>query len=241
MPEGIAGQVGLFGIWYVVFLLALTLHEAGHALAAWLGGDETAYRGGQVTLNPVPHIRREPFGTVLVPLMTFVFSGWMMGWASTPYDPDWGRRYPRRQALMSAAGPAANLLLALLAFVAIKALLSGGAFAPPHQLSFERMVEAAPGTPDASLLHPLALALSVALNLNVLLFLFNLIPIPPLDGAGVVQGLAPGSAGRFYDGFAGNPMMSMIGLVIAWRAFDYVYAPAFGVLISLLHPEVVYR
>ncbi|HEU4904854.1 MAG TPA: hypothetical protein VFT19_01910, partial [Solirubrobacterales bacterium] len=87
--DGISGeitsQIGVFGIWYVVFLLALTLHEAGHALAAWLGGDETAYQGGQVTLNPMPHIRREPFGTVVIPIITFFFSGWMMGWASTPY------------------------------------------------------------------------------------------------------------------------------------------------------------
>lgn len=240
ISETISSQIGTFGIWYVIFLLALTLHETSHALVAWLGGDETAYQGGQVTLNPVPHIRREPFGTVLIPIITFFFSGWMMGWASAPYDPEWGRRYPRRQALMSAAGPAANLLMALAAFVALKILLGQGTFVAPARISFERMVEAAPGTPDGSLVHPLALALSVALNLNVLLFLFNLIPLPPLDGSGVVQGLFPEGAGRLYDMFAGNPMMSIMGLLIAWQVFGYVFGPAFSVIIALLHPGLSY-
>ncbi|HEX9426284.1 MAG TPA: site-2 protease family protein, partial [Candidatus Polarisedimenticolia bacterium] len=115
-----ADGVARFAIWYVVFLLSLTLHEAGHALVAWLGGDDTAYRGGQVSLNPVPHMRREPFGTILFPLITYVSSGWMMGWASSPYDPCWGQAHPRRMAAMSAAGPAGNLLIASIAFIALK-------------------------------------------------------------------------------------------------------------------------
>ena len=242
--DGIANltssQIGSFGIWYLVFLLALTLHEAGHALVAWLGGDETAYLGGQVTLNPLPHIRREPFGTVVIPAITFLFSGWMMGWASAPFDPEWARRYPKRAALMAAAGPAANLLLATMAFLLLKALLANGSFVAPARISFEHVVEAAPGAAEGSLLHPLALALSVALNLNVLLFLFNLIPLPPLDGAGVLRGLLPDSAGRFYAIFTGNPMMSIMGLIIAWRAFSYVFGPAFSIMIALLHPAVSY-
>ena len=72
-------------IWYVVFLFSTTCHEASHSLAAKLGGDLTAFHGGQVTLNPVPHVRREPFGMVLVPLLSFVLGGWMIGWASAPY------------------------------------------------------------------------------------------------------------------------------------------------------------
>src|SRR4051812_6354787 len=90
---------GLF-IWYVIFLLSLTIHEAAHALVALWGGDDTAYRGGQVTLNPWPHIRREPMGMVFMPLLTYFVSGWMIGWASAPYNPIWGMRYPRRQAAM---------------------------------------------------------------------------------------------------------------------------------------------
>ena len=88
-------------VWLIVFVVSITAHEAAHAWAAWLGGDPTAYRGGQVTLNPIPHMRREPFGTILFPLLSFLWltPGWMMGWASAPYDPFWEDRHPRRAAL----------------------------------------------------------------------------------------------------------------------------------------------
>ncbi len=235
-----AEKVGEFAIWYVVFLFTLTLHEGAHALVAWMGGDDTAYRGGQVSLNPWPHVRREPFGTVLMPLLTFMWSGWMMGWASAPYDPSWGRRYPRRLAAMSAAGPAANFLLMAGAFVVIKIMLGVGKFVAPGEVDFSHVVGVPPGTPDGSLLYAAAFTLSVALNLNLLLFLFNLIPLPPLDGSGVMQGLFPATAGRLFDSLAGNPMLSLFGLLVAWRIFGYIFRPAFKVLLVLLYPDISY-
>ena len=228
-------KIGEFAIWYVVFLFTLTLHEAAHSLVARLGGDDTAYRGGQVSLNPWPHIRREVFGTVLVPILTFFMSGWMMGWASAPYDPRWARRYPRRHAAMSAAGPAANLLLAILSFLILRVLLAAGTFVPPEFIRFGQVVQAAPGMPPGSLVHALAFGLSVMLSLNVLLFLFNLIPFPPLDGSGVLQGLMPGRVGRFMEGMTSNPMLSLLGLVIAWRFCGYIIGPAFFTIVALLH------
>ena len=231
---------GNFVVWFVVFLFTLTVHETCHALVAWMGGDSTAYHGGQVSLNPWPHIRREPIGTLVVPLLTFFTSGWMMGWASTPFDPGWGSRHPRRLAAMSAAGPAGNLLIAAVAFAAIRALLAYGVFVPQHEINFSRLVEPADGTPEGSMLHALALLLSVALNLNVLLCLFNLLPLPPLDGSGIVQGLMPGTFGGFIESLRRNPVMSLLGLMVAWQVFDVVYHPAFDVLLRLLHPGVTY-
>jgi Zn-dependent protease len=233
-------NVGEFVVWFVVFLFTLSVHEACHGLVAWLGGDSTAYHGGQVTLNPWPHIRREPVGTLVVPLLTFITSGWMMGWASTPYDPEWGRKHPKRLAAMSAAGPAGNLMVAAVAFFALKSLLASGALVPPHQVDFQHLVEPTGGTPADSILYPLASLLSVALNLNVLLFLFNLLPLPPLDGAGIVQGLAPGALGGFVEGLRRNPMMSLVGLMIAWQMSDALYRPAFDTLLRLLYPGVTY-
>src|SRR6185503_13463800 len=134
-------------IWYVVFLLSTTCHEAAHALAAKLGGDLTSFHGGQVSLNPIPHIRREPFGMVLFPILTYYIGGWMMGWASAPYDPFWAQRHPRRAAWMSLAGPGANLTLAIIAGVAIHVGIWMGVFAPPESASFSRIADAVKSGP----------------------------------------------------------------------------------------------
>jgi len=228
-----------FLVWYAVFLFTLTFHEGAHALVALRGGDDTAERGGQVTLNPLPHIRREPFGTIVFPILTFFMSGWMMGWASTPYNRYWADRHPRRVAAMSAAGPVANFVLASIAFVVLRVLLGSGFFEAPQRISFGHMVS--PTAYSAGGFGTgLALLLSVALNLNVLLGLFNLIPLPPLDGAGIARGLFPGSFGALLDRLQGNPAMSIIGLLAAWRIFDFVAAPALMLVRSWLHPGVIY-
>src|SRR4051812_33822855 len=126
-----ADVIALGLIWYVVFLFSTTCHEAAHAFVAKGEGDLTAFEGGQVTLNPSPHIKREPFGMLLFPIASFLMGGWMMGWASAPYDPAWSARYPHRAAKMALAGPAANFFLALLAGLAVHlGLLTGGFSAP---------------------------------------------------------------------------------------------------------------
>src|SRR5689334_22260672 len=93
-------------LWFTAFLFSTSVHEAMHALAAYRVGDPPAYLGGQVSLSPLPHIRREPIGMLVVPLLTAFTAGWAVGWASTPYDPRWAARHPRRAAIMAAAGPA---------------------------------------------------------------------------------------------------------------------------------------
>lgn len=211
--------IAVFGIWYIVFLFSTVAHEAAHGLAAHIGGDPTAYEGGQVTLDPVGHIKRSPFGMVLIPILSFVQTGWMMGWASVPFDSEWGKRHPRRQALMSLAGPAANFTLALTGILIIRMLLSAGVFDIPYQFSFTQLVREA-GEPRAgSLVNGLAIALSVLVNLNALLGFFNLMPIPPLDGAGVAEGLFPSSVGKLYEQMRRVPILQLVGILVAWNIF----------------------
>src|SRR5208282_5331142 len=106
MPDLSPATLVLGFIWYVAFLFSTTCHEAAHAYVAKIGGDTTAALGGQVSLNPIPHIRRSPFGMVVFPILSFFLSGGgMIGWASAPYDPLWERRHPRRSAWMALAGP----------------------------------------------------------------------------------------------------------------------------------------
>jgi Zn-dependent protease len=225
-----------FAVWFLAFLFSTTCHEAAHAWAAYKGGDTTAYEGGQVTLDPLPHIRREPFGMLLAPLLSYYWWGWMMGWASAPYDPNWGRRHPRRWALMALAGPMANLALAVIAFVAIKVLLGMGIFqVPSHFDLFSNLVEPAGEVAARSPLRAISMLLSVMLSLNVMLTLFNLMPVLPLDGASVLQGLFPNSLGKLYDSMRGTPMIELLGLLIAWNLFPHLSRPAFQILLRLVY------
>ena len=226
-------QLVVLPLWYAVFLLSVTCHEAAHGWAALRGGDETAYLGGQVTLNPLPHIVREPFGTVMVPLMTYFWMGWMMGWASAPYDPLWEDRYPKRSAAMAAAGPIANLILAVLAFVALRVGLQASVWVPAEGELFgvDRLV--LPLQPEAGVIEGLGRFFSLMLFLNVLLFLFNLIPLPPLDGAAVASGLFP-AARRLRDQLRASGFGALIGLVVAIYAIRWLFGPVYSAVLGLL-------
>lgn len=224
-------QIALGLVWYVAFLLSLTAHEAAHAWAALRLGDPTAYQGGQVTLNPWPHVRRSPVGTVLVPLLSFAFQGWMIGWASAPYDPVWAERHPRKEGLMAAAGPAANLVLMAAAGVGLRAGLAAGVFRPESGRVLDRLVVAEAGW--ASGLAPLV---SVLFSLNLILFVFNLFPLPPLDGSAIYPPLISEDAARSFKRLlAAQPALSLLGLVIAWKLFSPVFQPVLGVALRLLY------
>jgi Zn-dependent protease len=224
-------------LWFAAFLFSTTVHEAMHALAAYRGGDATAYLGGQVSLSPVPHIRREPIGMLAVPLLTAFTMGWAVGWASTPYDPEWAARHPRRAASMAAAGPAGNLLIALLAFAALKVGLMADVFVAPDRVNFHHLVEAASGS---AALGGLGDLLTVLLVLNVLLFIFNMLPVPPLDGASAITGVLPDRAALTVRAVNSNPAVSMLGLLVAWQVFPEFARPIFTALLRLVHPGDIY-
>ena len=224
-------------LWYLAFLFSTTCHEAAHAWVALRGGDRTAYKGGQVSLSPWPHMKREPIGMLVVPLLTALTQGWAIGWASVPYDPAWEERYPRRAALMAAAGPAANLLIALLAFAGLKLGLALGTFQAPAIAHFNAVVEP---TSAGFALEYLARVRSILLTLNVLLAVFNLLPLPPLDGAAVVGLLVPERLAHRLIAFARAPGFSMIGLLIAWQVFPRFAGPLVHLVLGLLHPQANY-
>jgi Zn-dependent protease len=207
-------QIAELAIWFPAFLLSITLHEAAHAFVAVWGGDDTPEE--QASLNPLPHIAREPVGTLLAPLLSFFAFGYTLGWASAPYDRFWADRHPRRAALMSLAGPLANFLLAGLALGALHALLAAGVLQPnPGKITFSTLVLPASEGP----LGFVAQFLSVTFLLNLILGCFNLIPLPPLDGSGVIQGLLPNTAIGKGLAMLEERGWSMIGLLLAWLIF----------------------
>ena len=222
MPDITPNDLALGFIWYVAFLFSTTCHEAAHALVAQLGGDPTAALGGQVSLNPVPHLRREPWGMAVIPILSFLMTKRMFGWASAPYDPVWEGRHPRRAGLMALAGPTANFVLMFLAVIGLRVAAGQGwihADALAGKLDFA-------GT-----------ALKVLFSLNLLLGTFNLLPVAPLDGSTVIL-LFMGQrvAQRYLDWLRGSGYATA-GLIVGILVFNYIYGPINGFVSELLLPS----
>jgi len=228
--------VALGIVWYVVFIVSTTFHEACHGFAAVKLGDPTAYHYGLVTIDPVPHIQRSPFGMVAIPVLSFLLSGWMIGWASAPFDPYWAQRNRRKTALMSIAGPAANLICVFVAALIIHGGILFGFFHAPDTINFTRVVAAAaPGWANSA-----AVVVSILFSLNLILFVFNLIPLPPLDGSNVLLFFLSDKVAQRYENFLYQPMHRMIGLVIAWQFFGTVFEPIHTLAINILYPGAGY-
>jgi len=179
----------------IAFLFAISVHESAHAWMANQRGDPTARMLGRITLNPVKHI--DPFGTVLLPLVAMLTHMPVLGWAKpTPVDPRNFKNHVLDDILTSVAGPVSNFLVASLV-VAVLAIIKA-ASPTGRQIIF--------GIPQGwvspemnSFLLPLCLLLYELMVINVVLGVFNLIPIPPLDGSHVLRHFLPATALRVYD------------------------------------------
>ena len=178
-------------------------------------------------------MRREPIGTIVAPLVTYFANGFMLGWASAPYDPRWQQRYPKRAGWMALAGPGANFALVILSIAAVRIGIATGAFSIPESVTFAHMVSATrPGLPEG-----LAQFLSILFSLNLMLGAFNLLPLPPLDGSTAIGLLLSESLALRLAEFSRNPMFSLVGIVIAWQLFGRLSGPIFHLGAVLLYPD----
>ncbi len=216
--------------WYVVFIFSATVHEAAHAWAAKKGGDLTAYYGGQVSIDPIPHIRREPFGMIILPIISLFTMHWPIGYASAPYDPYWAVRHPRRAAWMALAGPASNFILAIGAMLLMVIGLKLRFFVPPEQFAAYSIVGGVSGFTNGA-----AVLLSMLFFLNILLGVFNLLPLPPLDGSEAITLFMKQTMLHRYRAFIQHPSLSMFGILIAWMIFGRVFTPVINSAINLLY------
>jgi Zn-dependent protease len=193
----------------VVLILAFSVHECAHAWTAWRLGDPTARMLGRVTLNPLKHL--DPIGSVVFPLISLVYGGFLIGWAKpTPVTGRNFKNYRRDDILVTLAGPASNLLsatIALILLIIIKHALPAGDASIATAVAIAQHI---PGVATEGLpsLFPIALFLYLIIFINLLLFVFNLIPLPPLDGSHILRHFLPYKAAQLYD------RMGMFALLI---------------------------
>jgi Zn-dependent protease len=160
----------------------------------------------------------------------------MIGWASAPFDPSWQRRYPRRSAWMALAGPAANFTLMLAAGIAIRVGMAVGYLELPHFINYTNVTASAHSSDPTFG----ATALSILFVLNLLLGTFNLLPVPPLDGHAAIMLFMGEDAAHSYLDWVHQSGYAMLGLVVAWYAFDRMFDLIFTVALSLLYPGIHY-
>ena len=182
-------------VYAVPILFGITIHEVAHGWMARRHGDHTAEMMGRLTLNPIKHI--DPVGTVAVPLIMLYLGGFLFGWAKPVPVGFQNLNNPKRDmVLVALAGPGANLLMAL----------GWALLYPLFKLSISTL-----GTAGALL----ASMAAIGVYFNVLLMIFNLVPIPPLDGGRVLRGLVPESFGRQLDAFERYGLIIVVGLIVS--------------------------
>ena len=193
----------------VILIFSIILHEISHGYVADYLGDPTARLAGRLTLNPLKHI--DPLGSIIVPVMTFLLSGFAFGWAKpVPYNPYNIKNRRQGEFLIAAAGPASNLLIALI-FGTI--------------LRF---------TGDSSLGSPFVTIVSYIVLINITLAIFNLIPLPPLDGSKLWLLLLPNQYGQFRQTLERvGPFFALIAVFFVWQ-FIYPVVPwVFGLFTGI--------
>jgi len=221
----IANLVSHLVIYMVVLLLAISAHEAGHAWVSYKNGDDTAFMLGRVTLNPIAHT--DPIGTLLIPMVSFLFGAIggglasipLIGWGKpTPVNPRKWTNYKIGNVTVSIAGVIANLILLTIGFIAAKVMISQG---------FDI------GDFFGQSNNPFAILVGYVITLNLSLFVFNLLPFPPLDGSKILQTFLPESAEPIFNLLEQYGFLILMALIYI-GVLRLVITPFFYGLIYLL-------
>jgi Zn-dependent protease len=205
---------------FVVLVFSLTVHEAAHASTADRLGDHTARLQGRISLNPLVHI--DPIGTVLFPLIGMLYHLPILGWAKPVPVSVRGLQHPRRDLiLIAAAGPASNIVLAVLSSLFLRVLIASGGVAP---------------TGGLDITTPLFLIAKAAFQINLVLAVFNMIPIPPLDGGNVLSNLLPPRQAYQFDTTIRPYGWIILYALMLTGALGYIIGPPLIFLATLLQP-----
>jgi Zn-dependent protease len=203
----------------IVLIMSVVVHEFSHGYTAYLLGDNTAYDQGRLTLNPLKHL--DPFGSILLPLMLFfTYPKFIFGWARpVPYNPNNLRNQRVGTLLVASAGIISNIILAVVFGLLIR-------FAPHFGLPAY--------TNDPMLLHPFYKIAIIVVTTNLILAIFNLVPIPPLDGSKILFSILPrrfASFERFFERGGSSMLLFSIAILLL---FSFVLWPLLDPLLSYI-------
>ncbi len=209
-----------------VLIFAVVIHECAHGLVAKWCGDDTADREGRITLNPIKHI--DLWGTIIIPVLLAVTNaGILFGWAKpVPVNPNNFRNFRRDDIYVSMAGPASNFILAIISALFIVTISLIYQSVEPTSQSSVQMAEFA------------LEFMKYSIEINLILALFNLFPIPPLDGSHVVASLLPPHLGEQYRSLGFTGMFILVAMM-ALGIINRVMAPIFAFLLGLLNNLIV--
>ena len=221
-------NIALIATQLIVILFAITIHEAAHGWAANKLGDPTAMIMGRVTLNPIAHI--DPFGTVLLPLLMVIMRAPPIGWAKpVPVNPMNLKNPKKDNLLISAAGPISNILAAIGAGILLKVIMG----LRPRTIYDLNLALQQGGSPGFNPVSILAVILFYAVFLNMFLAVFNLIPIPPLDGSGILIGLISEEAAQKVEQLRPFGIIIVFGML--WLGIlDLILKPIWFIIQQLL-------
>lgn len=217
----------------IAFLFAISIHESAHAWSAYRLGDDTASLLGRISLNPIRHI--DPIGTILLPLMAAITHVPLLGWAKpTPVNLLRLRHRIRDNALIAAAGPISNFMVAAIAVILLLLLRSHSTEAAQAILSLVGFGRMEMGD---SIMTPLVLLIYSFMVVNVILGIFNLFPIPPLDGSHVLEALLPDRAREMYSSIGTYGTLLLLLLLWQTNIFTRMIYPPLNFFNSLLVPR----
>lgn len=226
-PQGV--DYGMIVVGLLVILLSLSLHEAAHGIAAWWCGDQTARLLGRVTLNPIAHI--DLFGTIILPLLlVWMQAHILFGWARpVPVDRRQLRHRRTGDILVSFAGPLSNLIQAAVLLSMLTATVCTTRLLFPESsielLTGDWYRGTASGMPGAPFVGTLVSFCTLGVFINVLLAVFNMIPLPPLDGSWIAAAMSPRSVGAMMDAIRPYSFLILLGLVYT-NVLGYILIPA---------------